>query len=289
MRAVLGLLAAVIASLRAWNAAGHLVVAEIARQQLLERSPGTLAAAEELLRAMPSAAAEDGQLFLESAVWADRVAYLSGWRAFAAWHYRDLYHAPDGREVKLPAPPEHVVWALRRCAETLRARDSGVDGRVAKAFMLRFLLHLVGDVHQPLHNASLVDDRFPAGDRGGNAFAVKSRLGHSLHALWDAGVGELTAVDVPLTAEGLAYVQAKARQLAAETPRPPPDSDFETWSLAAHRLAVEAAYADIAPGETPSPAYLLRGAEVCRRQLVLAGYRLADALEQLVGAPLPPV
>ena len=41
---------------------------------------------------------------------------------------------------------------------------------------MRFLIHLIGDIHQPLHMAALVDERFPSGDKGGNAYLLKNTM-----------------------------------------------------------------------------------------------------------------
>lgn len=53
--------------------------------------------------------------------------------------------------------------------------------------LFRFLVHLVGDIHQPLHTVSLWDNQFPKGDQGGNLFAISFQNISNLHALWDSG------------------------------------------------------------------------------------------------------
>lgn len=51
---------------------------------------------------------------------------------------------------------------------------------------MRFLLHLVGDIHQPLHSTARVNEDYPRGDKGGNAFPLPSHYGaKNLHAVWD--------------------------------------------------------------------------------------------------------
>jgi len=55
--------------------------------------------------------------------------------------------------------------------------------------MYRTLIHLVGDIHQPLHAVSRYTKAHPGGDAGGNLFYIKYNNIHNLHALWDAQVG----------------------------------------------------------------------------------------------------
>ena len=57
----------------------------------------------------------------------------------------------------------------------------------AKSFALRLLIHYVGDIHQPLHATSRVDENYPSGDRGGNLFTLPSKkTAKNLHAVWDS-------------------------------------------------------------------------------------------------------
>lgn len=54
--------------------------------------------------------------------------------------------------------------------------------------MLRLLIHMVGDMHQPMHAATLFDERFPQGDKGGNSFTVyNGKTKTNLHSVWDQG------------------------------------------------------------------------------------------------------
>lgn len=57
---------------------------------------------------------------------------------------------------------------------------------------MRYLVHVVGDVHQPLHASSLFNDRFPKGDQGGNLFLIKLDENiDELHKLFDSGANKL--------------------------------------------------------------------------------------------------
>lgn len=58
-----------------------------------------------------------------------------------------------------------------------------------RALFARYLVHVVGDIHQPLHSVALYNATFPNGDRGGNSLHIKLLNGsaQNLHSYWDAG------------------------------------------------------------------------------------------------------
>ena len=69
------------------------------------------------------------------------------------------------------------------------------DENDAKSYALRLLIHYVGDIHQPLHATSRLDDKYPKGDAGGNFFKLPSEKSvTNLHAAWDSMVYEYTDI-----------------------------------------------------------------------------------------------
>ena len=57
-----------------------------------------------------------------------------------------------------------------------------------KSLLFRYLIHVLGDIHQPLHASSLINEQFPDGDLGGNSFKIKFRDNiENLHKLFDSG------------------------------------------------------------------------------------------------------
>ena len=159
-----------------------------------------------------------------------------------------------------------------------------------RALDLAWIIHLVGDAHQPLHNSARITPQDPQGDRGGNSFQMQGLYPrNNLHAFWDAQVG----MNVPWLggdANEAAYVGSIAARVERRyTPgwarsRLLPDA-YETWSREGLRLAESSLY----------PAWLERGARVPDRyeslawsvaepRLALAGYRLADLLNRALGS-----
>ena len=67
----------------------------------------------------------------------------------------------------------------------------GTDENKGKSYALRLLIHYLGDIHQPMHTISRVDDKYPKGDVGGNAFPVPNHYdADNLHSVWDSVVYE---------------------------------------------------------------------------------------------------
>ena len=87
---------------------------------------------------------------------------------------------------------------------------------------MRFLIHYTGDVHQPLHAMARVDNEFPAGDRGGNSFPVKSLDGaNNLHAVWDSVVyGDANDFALPLKDSDWNTIGQLAAKLVESNPTP---------------------------------------------------------------------
>jgi len=67
--------------------------------------------------------------------------------------------------------------------------SNGNKTTVEKALFARYLVHIVGDIHQPLHSVSLFNSTFPSGDRGGNSLKITllNTTVQNLHSFWDAG------------------------------------------------------------------------------------------------------
>ena len=267
----------------AWNATGHMVIAAVADRGL---TPEVRAEVARLARI--GADARNGDP-LGAAVWADDVR--PDRKASAPWHYISLYWRRDGGAPNGRPEPENVVVAIRRFSAVLGDRAKP-DAERAEA--LRYLMHFVGDVHQPLHAESLESDAMPEGDRGGNAtrilpaarFAGMERAPANLHALWDLGGGLFPPVVRPLTGETSAVVRRQADTLIAALPESAfPErvlDDPMLWAQESHALARAVAYG--CPADTaPTEAYLAGVQEVSARRATLAGYRLAALLNRLLG------
>lgn len=234
---------------RAWGTDGHQIVALIAQTQL---TPKASAAIDRLL------AQEPGQTLVTISTWADEHRNP----ATAAWHYvnfpRDTCQylsdrdCPDGR---------CVVGAIERQLAVLKSSES--DERRLQA--LKYIVHFVADVHQPLH-AGYADDR------GGNTFQLQAFMrGSNLHALWDSGIikslneaPEAMAVRLGRTSASIGDIDVSATSVAQES---------------CQIVGTPGFYPERRVGQD----YIDRFTPLLEARLALAGKRLARILNRTLG------
>jgi hypothetical protein len=283
----------------AWWDAGHLAAAMIAYERLTPAARAKVDALTQVLeRDYPQV-----NHFIALGPWPDDLK-ADGIRAYDTWHY--TLNAYNIAGLPLPPRPQvDVIWAINESALVLRAPKVKP---AEKARFLAFYVHFVADLHQPMHSTSLFSNQIPGGDMGGNLFALQGQW-RNLHMLWDDGCGFLTPYNdinpygeekKPLSNADIKRIRALAQSIIREFPRDSlPDAnqdDPDFWSLENHKLAVRYAYRGImeepeggraryiAPNDTPSERYLRDCQAVVKRQLALAGYRMADALNDIFGA-----
>lgn len=246
-----------------WGVTGHRVVGEIAEGRL---DPAARARVREIL------GVED---LAEASTWPDfmRASDAPFWRRAAPWHYVTI--PPGSTWAEAGPPPEgDAISALARFrAELLDPAASTQARRRA----LRFIVHLVGDLHQPLHAGN-------GRDRGGNDVSV-TFFGRpmSLHALWDTAL---------VRHEALSY-----REMAAWLDRRITDDRAAAWAVTDPVVWAEESAA-LREGIYPDPPaalgydYVFAHRDTVRLRLSQAGVRLAAYLNALFtdrrAAPTPP-
>jgi len=161
-----------------WNSQGHLIIAQIAYDKL---TPRTKKSVNEFFEALIKKGEQTD--FIRSSTWADELRYKNI-NAYNQWHY---IHLPINftHSIK-PEAPNIKTACKAQVARLLSPHYSLVE----KAWSLKMLIHLIGDLHQPLHVATLYNDKFPYGDLNGLKFRVKSKY-KNLHRFWDSGGGIL--------------------------------------------------------------------------------------------------
>lgn len=205
-----------------------------------------------------------------AAVWMDTL-FDPHYLAFKPMHYIDIPESIDGTAVPKSAAMNAVV-AVQQATETLQDSAATIE---EQAIALRIILHVVGDIHQPLHTITRVSRSHPKGDRGGNDFRLgKNKVGNNLHRYWDKGGGFLT----PKMSS--ADVRRWARVLQTKWACPPPDFEIQHWVQASHMLALQHAYA-LEEGSTPSDDYQQMTQLDTQHQLVFAGCRLGLLLNHI--------
>jgi hypothetical protein len=233
----------------AWNAEGHMVVAQIAYKHL---DPEVKAKCDMLIAVnLGSFTSASSSNFVTAAVWADDFKSQLG---TGIQHYIDLYFSLDGTTVTNTTPVTNVVWAINQCIATLQDPTATTNNQ---ATALRYLLHFVGDIQQPLHCSSAVWASNPDGDAGGNEFSLGGGWGQ-LHSLWDSGGGYLSdSVSSRYSASTQTILSNKAAACEAAYPYTfsigsiPDPMD---WAIEGQGLAQTVSYVGITLGSTPSSA-----------------------------------
>lgn len=225
----------------------------------------------------------DMYVFMRASTWADEIRRRDNPYDHPHWHFVDYPLKPKAFPVEpSPAPEDDALYGIAQCEKVLSDLKPSAQER---GLYLAWMIHLVGDLHQPLHCASLVNNTYPQGDKGGNDFYVKpGERGISLHSFWDGLLGT--------SGKPQAHVNY-AIQIESEHPRKSlkelkKHKTPKEWSLEGRGLAVEKAYRrgelkgsvnrEDAP-ELPE-GYTKEAKAVAEKQAALAGYRLADELEK---------
>jgi hypothetical protein len=289
----------------AWNATGHRIAAAIAYDHLTptakQRVDALLLKHPDYATMLSSGAPADPEAraraaFLAASAWPDVIRndnrfyddtkenakptpLLPGFPYMARhtnWHYIDLPFSPDGTSLVRVKPP-NALTELRRIL--LEIGQPGSD--LVPAYDLPWLIHIEGDVHQPLHCVSRFVKSQPNGDAGGNEVFVTP--GRNLHALWDDAAG---------TDASDGYVNRFAAEITAEFLKrrgqhPRVSKDPKRWVREGFELAKGDVYTfgpETGSREYPTALtedYVSNAHRVARTQLAAAGFRLAAVLNEI--------
>ncbi len=287
----------------AWHDTGHKVIAKIAWENM---TPAARQRAVTLLLAAPPDADLDS-LFLQDArplpqreleffqaasTWADIVRdrdFPERQRKYhrSSWHYVNLFweqndpkQPPKDRPDLKPAP-ENLVERLHYFGGLLQnaASDSS-----EKAIALAWVLHLVGDLHNPLHCAARVSAAEPEGDRGGNLFKLDSES--NLHSYWD-GIFDAVVTRKPNESDQ-DYIDGIAAMAMKRYPKNKHESKmqagkYDAWAREGLTQAQRVVYAsELQRNAAPPRSYRERTYETAEAAVALAGYRLAGVLNRLL-------
>ncbi|PPU97227.1 endonuclease [Xanthomonas populi] len=246
----------------AWGAQGHRLVARLAETEL---SPQARAQVAQLL------AGEANPSLAGVASWADDLREHDpdlGKRS-GPWHYVNLGEHDCNYVPARDCPDGHcVIAALDQQTALLADRSQPLDVRRQA---LKFVVHFVGDIHQPMHAGY-------AHDNGGNAFQLQiDGKGSNLHSLWDSGMLN----DRHLSDD--AYWQRLLALPAATAVSPVLPPPAAAWAQASCKIA-------ITPGVYPSKhvlpdSYIATYRPLAETQLRIAGDRLAAVLNAALAAP----
>ncbi|HEX2643844.1 MAG TPA: S1/P1 nuclease [Thermoanaerobaculia bacterium] len=282
--------------LPAWDAAGHQVIARIAWDNL---TPAARQKAVALLRSAPPDAdlanlsADGRELFLKASTWPDIVRD----KAFPAreakyhhgsWHYTNFFweQPADGPPRDRPDLKPAAENAVERLGELDAALKDPGRSDAERAVDLAWLLHLAGDIHQPLHASARVTPEEPEGDRGGNLFLLAPKDDDNLHWYWDS---ILVRRHPREGMDEARYVEKWAERIERREPRERfagrlEPGRYEEWAREGFATTKRMVYPrSLQRGVEPSWFYKRKAFRTARPALALAGYRLADLLNRRLG------
>jgi hypothetical protein len=261
----------------AWNAVGHMVIAKIAYDQL---TPEVRNKVDALVVNLATEYPEIKN-FTQMAPWPDQLR-AQKIDSYTHWHYIDNAFSTDGTALKNLSDTDNVLWAIDKIKPVLQNEQANPYER---ARFLAFLVHIVGDIHQPLHTVSRISLAHPDGDQGGNLFVVNMNLpAHkktpsNLHRVWDEGLGFFVGGD------SMENIAALAEKITATYPKnyfgnQISDINLKDWTDEGMNSASSFVYNTL-EGQVLSAAYIADGQAIAEQKAALAGYRLAELLNKL--------
>ncbi|WP_058518455.1 S1/P1 nuclease [Legionella parisiensis] len=251
----------------AWNAAGHRVVAQIAYDNL---TPKARSMCYKYLRLRTHNTPNSS--FVSSSTWMDEIR----WREvywYDVMHYIDIPFSSDATHLP-PIESTNAVKTIKQATSVLSSKKTSPSD---KKLALRMLIHITGDIHQPLHAITRVSEQHPKGDLGGNLFLLgKNPVGSNLHQYWDNGagffLGQFDEARVKNTAQQLEQ-KMSCSMIGTEI-------NSARWAKMSHKLAIKSAY-QINPNETPDNKYQENAQKLVQKQATYAGCRLAALLNKI--------
>ncbi|MBO4615520.1 MAG: S1/P1 nuclease [Bacteroidales bacterium] len=244
----------------AWGQKGHAIVAYIAEKHLTRKAHKKLDAILE------------GKSLVYYASWMDNIQnspyFRGGYDRTYTWHYFNVDEGFTPQTMKRN-PNGDVLSALNMVIDSLENHQDELSDSVRIDYV-RMLIHLVGDMHCPMHAGRSVD-------KGGNGVPIKwFKYNTNLHVLWDSklveSVHEWSYTEWQQNIDRCS--KSEIKEMSAGTPE---DWFTETWKIAV------GVYEYTKPNEYYSYKYMYDYAPVVEHQFLVAGYRLAALLNRIFG------
>lgn len=236
-----------------WSRTGHRVIGEVAQEHLSRR------ARKAILQIL------EGEGLAEVANYGDAIKSDTAYRKFSPWHYVNF--PADKRYTEVPHAPEgDVVMGIERCIAILKdpATHPGEE-----RFYLKMLVHLVGDLHQPMHVGR-------AADRGGNDIQLQwFNRGTNLHRVWDANLID----DYGMSYTELATTLPRWSKKKIKTVQ---EGTVYEWVEEVQEVT-NRVYASVEVGEKLYYRYRYQWWDTVEEQLLRGGLRLAAILNDIYG------
>lgn len=234
-----------------WGPTGHRATGEIAEQYLTKRAKRKI---EKLLQ---------GESLAFVSTYADEIKSDRKYNQYKPWHYVNMPFDVKYEDSE-KNPKGDLITGINHCIKVLKDKESSVED---KRFFLKMLIHLIGDMHQPLHVGR-------AEDWGGNKIQVQwHKKGSNLHRVWDEDLlnkWDMSYDELADNAKKLSKNQVKAIQ----------NGTIVDWLHESHKITPKI-YASAKKGDKLSYRYSYEWFPVVREQLQKGGIRLAKILNEV--------
>jgi len=235
-----------------WGKTGHRVVGAIAEEYLTDDAEDAI---DQIL---------GDQSMAIASIWMDQIKSDSSWDYTHPWHWVTI--APGKTYRETPKNPESdIIKAIRTIIDDLKAGNLSAQDEAQK---LKMLIHLIGDIHMPLHVGN-------GKDRGGNAVDVTWFWDHSnLHRVWDSGIINETLLSYTELTESINHpTKEQINQWQ--------NSTVLDWAYESRALH-DAVY-DLPEDHEINYDYMYHNYPIIQKRLLQAGVRLAGVLNEIYG------
>lgn len=235
-----------------WGRTGHRVTGHIAEKHLTKKARKAI---KNLL---------DGNSLAFVSTYADEIKSDKSFSNYSPWHYVNYPLAKSYQESEKSEFGD-LVTAIDSCIKILKNKQSS---RADKIFYLKFLVHIIGDLHQPMHAGK-------AEDRGGNDIQVQwFGEGSNLHKVWDTNL---------LASYGMSYYELGDELNRATTKKEKAaiqKGSVIDWLEESHDYANEI-YSSVEVGEKLGYSYSYKYNPILFNRLKKGGLRLAMVLNEI--------
>jgi len=234
-----------------WGATGHRAIGEIANNYLKGK---TKRAILNLL---------DGQSLALVSTFGDDIKSDKRYNEFYSWHYVNMPFGVKYEDAE-KNPKGDLVTGIEKCKKVILDENATKEDKV---FYLKMLVHLIGDLHQPMHVGRKED-------KGGNDVQVQwFNRGTNLHRVWDSDMinhFNMTYTEIAKNSDEISKEQVKFLQKGTTI----------DWANETQTLAIKA-YASADSGDKLGYKYMYDNFGLVRSQLQKGGIRLAQVLNDL--------
>jgi len=242
----------------AWGVLGHRIVGQIAESYL------TPTAKKEIAKILGT------ESLAMSANWADFIKSDTTMTYISKWHYVDVNGGMSNAEFQAYLKNDTITDAYTKLNFLIKELKNKQLPQDKKVMYLRLLIHIVGDIHQPLH-VGHVDDE------GGNKIRVTwFGTPSNLHSVWDSKLIDFQQLSYTEYADAINHTTLTQRNALQK-------QNLNNWLFQTYQVA-QKVYSDIKPDDKLSFLYNYNYIDILNQQLVRGGVHLAGLLNSIFGA-----